>query len=112
VLEGEYKGKVCKHCRCDHHSDSCWVLEKNKGKRPKWFDPAKVKKKDGEPQERSGRPEVSTVAVGSGMELLLTAMHFPRTIGLLDDPNIWIADTAATCDLTSRFCGWCQCKDS
>jgi hypothetical protein len=40
---GEYKGKACKHCRRNHHYENCWMLEKNKDKCPKWFDPAKVK---------------------------------------------------------------------
>jgi hypothetical protein len=81
------------------------MLEKNKDKRPKWFNPAKLKKRDDVSQERSGQPEVSNAAVGSGMELLLMAIHFPRTIGLLDDPNIRIADTAATCDSTPSGVG-------
>jgi hypothetical protein len=69
------------------------------------FDPAKAKKKGDASQEKGGQPEVSNAAVGSGTEKLLMAMHFPRMIGLLDDPNIWIVDTAATCDSTPSFVG-------
>jgi hypothetical protein len=60
----------------------------------------KVKKKDSESQERSGQLEVSNAAVGSGMELLLMAMHF----------RIWITDTAAACDSMPSFVGGVNAK--
>jgi hypothetical protein len=28
------------------------------------------------------------------------AMSFPKALELLDDPNVWIANTAASCDST------------
>jgi hypothetical protein len=39
--EGNDKEK-CKHCRRKGHPPAkCWMLDKNKGKRPEWFDPEK-----------------------------------------------------------------------
>jgi hypothetical protein len=33
------------------------------------------------------------------------AMSFPKALDLLDDPNVWIADTAASCDSTPHSRG-------
>jgi hypothetical protein len=71
------------------------MLEKNTGKRPEWFDPEKYNKKK--------QREVSTTAVNQTRdrpELMLMAMSFPKDLSILEDPNAWIADTAATCDST------------
>jgi hypothetical protein len=40
-----------------------------------------------------------------GLELLLMAMSFPKALDILDDPNVWIADTAASCDSTPHSRG-------
>jgi hypothetical protein len=76
----------CKHCgRKGHQADKCWMLDKNKGKRPDWFDPEKYCRKK--------EKELSNVAVShsrEGLELLLMAMSFPKALDLLDDPNVWI----------------------
>jgi hypothetical protein len=40
--EGSDDKQKCKHCgRKGHPPDKCWMLDKNKGKRPEWFDPEK-----------------------------------------------------------------------
>jgi hypothetical protein len=91
----------CKHCgRKGHQPDKCWMLDKNKTKRPEWFDPDKYCHKK--------EKEVSNSAVSQsrgGMELLLMAMSFPKALDILDDPNVWIADTAASCDSTPHSKG-------
>jgi hypothetical protein len=55
----EYDNKdeeKCKHCgRKGHQPDKCWMLDKNKSKRPEWFDPDKYCRKK--------EKEVSNVAV-------------------------------------------------
>jgi hypothetical protein len=76
------------------------MLDKNKGKRPEWFDPEKYCWKK--------EIEVSNVVVShsrGGLELLLMAMSFPKALDLLDDPNVWIADTATSCDSTPHSKG-------
>jgi hypothetical protein len=51
---------------------------------------------------------VSNAAVShsrGGLELLLMAMSFPKALDILDDLNMWIADTAASCDSTPHSGG-------
>jgi hypothetical protein len=36
---------------------------------------------------------------------MLMAMSFPKDLSILEDPNVWIADTAATCDSTPHCQG-------
>jgi hypothetical protein len=75
------------------------MLDKNKGKRPEWFNPEKYSQKR--------EQEVSNAAVSrskGGFQLLLMAMSFPKALELLNDPNVWIADTAASCDSTVGGC--------
>jgi hypothetical protein len=36
---------------------------------------------------------------------MLMAMSFPKDLSILENPNIWIADTAATCDSTPHHQG-------
>jgi hypothetical protein len=85
------KETKCKHCsRKGHPVDKYWMLDKNKGKRPEWFDPEKYCRKK--------EKEVSNVAVShsrGGLELLLMVLS---SLDLLDDLNTWIADTAASCN--------------
>jgi hypothetical protein len=99
--EGSDDEHECKHCgRKGHSPDKCWMLDKNKAKRPEWFDPEKYCRK----KER----EVSNVAVShsrGGLELLLMALSFPKALDLLDNLNIWIADTVASCDSTPHSRG-------
>ena len=38
-------------------------------------------------------------------EFLLCTLTFPEETGLLDDPNVWIADTAATLHMTPYLSG-------
>jgi hypothetical protein len=98
-------GEKCKYCgQVGHEPDKCWMLDKNKNKRPDWFDPVKYNKKKN--QDSSEMGAVSRSSTGNdGPEMLLSALSFPKTLKLLEDPNIWIADTAATCDSTPHDIG-------
>jgi hypothetical protein len=73
-------GQKCKHCsRKGHPPGKCWMLDKNKGKRPEWFDAEKYCRKK--------EKEVCNAAVShsrGGLELLLMAMSFPKAFELLD----------------------------
>jgi hypothetical protein len=40
-----------------------------------------------------------------GLELLLMAMSFPKALDILDNPNMWIANTAASCNSTPHSRG-------
>jgi hypothetical protein len=85
------------------------LLDVNKKKCPDWFDPEKYLRK-GKKSDQNGHHNSEVDAVGrsgrgSGMELLLLSMSFPNSLKLLEDPNIWIADTGATCNTTPHKVG-------
>jgi hypothetical protein len=71
------------------------MKEENKGKRPKGY--------------RTGG-EQGTAAVDNGdgpeVEFTLSGITFPSSQVLLDDPNVWIGDTAATVHMTSHKQGF------
>ena len=46
------------------------------------------------------------------MEFLLCSMEFPATAHLLDDPNVWIADTAATTHMSPHQVGMIGLRDA
>ena len=104
---------VCNLCgKKGHKAADCWDSEANKDKRPDWYKP----KKNG--------GEASGAAVGGELVLssicgvckdqsknkeLSLAMTFPDDIGLLDDENIWVGDTGASCHSTSHKVGMIDC---
>jgi hypothetical protein len=113
-------GEKCEHCgRPGHKPDNCWMLEKSKDKRPDWFDPVKYNKNSSNDNNNgnttSSNNSVNNAEMGAfgqgingrndGPELLLTALSIPKDMKLLDDPNVWIADTGATCDSTPHAKG-------
>jgi hypothetical protein len=93
---GKFSGK-CNNCgKMGHKSAQCWELEANKDKRPKW--------KSAKPASEVAQANVDT---GSGpkVEFTLCALSFPKDQRILQDPNIWIADTAATVHTTPYATG-------
>jgi hypothetical protein len=73
-FEGRDDAQKCKHySRKGHPPVKCWMLDKNKGKRPECFDQEKYCQKK--------EKEVSNAAVSQsrgGLELLLMAISSPR----------------------------------
>jgi hypothetical protein len=53
----------------------------------------------------------AAVANGGGTEQLLMAVAFPFSQALLEDPNVWIADTAATSNSTPHAVGMCDLRE-
>jgi hypothetical protein len=97
---GKYKGKQGKfQKKCDncgkpgHKADDCWQQAKNEGKRPKW---CKSSGEVGATAQEKGK-------TGS-LEFLLCGItkdfSFPKNQDFLIDPNIWIANLAATVHTT------------
>jgi hypothetical protein len=80
---GKFSGKCCNCGKLGHREADCWEKEENKSKRPANY---KVK------EETSA----SAVDSGSKVEFLLCGVTFPTDQAILLDPNVWIADTAAT----------------
>jgi hypothetical protein len=87
-----FPGK-CNDCgKNGHKSSDCWQKEENKDKRPQW-----LKDKDNK-NETNNEQVNANVNDGSRVEYLFleSEMTFPNTQAILDNPNVWIADTGAT----------------
>jgi hypothetical protein len=80
----------CAHCHKQegHVKAKCWEKPGNENLKPQW-----LKNKE--------QAAAAVARGGIGVEILLAALTFPaRTQSLLDDPNVWIGDTAATSNST------------
>jgi hypothetical protein len=74
---------ACSICNKKGHGDSnCWLKPGNEDKKPQWL---KNKEQVSAATGRSTAPE-----------LLLCGLTLPNSQKILDDPNVWIGDTAAT----------------
>ena len=98
--------RPCKHCGGKHMDNNCWELPQNASKRPAGW---KSKKNSG--------TETGAAAIEDGgpqIELLLSSMDmtFPNSQALLSDPNIWIADSAATVHMTPHGEGMINLRDN
>jgi hypothetical protein len=85
---------TCWNCGKQGHKESnCWQKEENAGLRPSGY---RV------PTE-SDNSAVDRKSTGNKIEYLLCALTFPiKDSKLLLDPNIWIADTAASVHMTAH----------
>ena len=106
-------GKPCKHCNQKGHADHmCWELPQNASRRPTGW---KSKKNGGNTSQ--GNETAAANVDGPKVELLLNgieepAMSFPNSQGLLHDPSIWIADSAASMHMTPYEEGMTNVKDN
>jgi hypothetical protein len=79
----------CRNCgKPGHAEQTCWLKEENKNLRPNNF----------------RLPETGNAAMDQQgkVEYLLCGLTFPNDNKILLDPNIWIADTAATVHMTAH----------
>ena len=87
--KGKFSGK-CNSCgKVGHRASDCWDNENNKDKRPAWY-----------------KPNRETTAASLDVKTLLSSMSFPNDAKILEDPNIWIADSAATIHATPHAIGF------
>ena len=98
----EHKGKIygkCHNCgKPGHCAQDCWEKEENKSKHPAYFKP--VSKKGNMTLDEGSNVEVLLSSMDAEQkrkecdsEVAMSSMTFPAKLGLLDDPNVWIADT-------------------
>jgi hypothetical protein len=63
-------------------------------------------------QNESGNSAVDQDGNGKNIEILLCAMTFPTDPKILNDPNVWIADTAASVHMTPHKHGLTKLQSS
>ena len=99
---GKFNGK-CNNCGKQGHKEvNCWAKEENKDKRPAGY---KVREQ--------GNANVDTsMSTNNKVEFLLCGMTFPQDHCILTDPNVWIADTAATVHTTPYSTEMHKCKQA
>jgi hypothetical protein len=95
-------GKItCNHCgKPGHKQADCWQKEENADKRPQGY----RKPAEKEHSTEQGQANVDK-GTSKGTEYLLTGMTFPLDQQILSDPNVWIADSAATVHTTPHSVG-------
>ena len=88
--------------------------EENKSKRPAYFKPAS--KKGNTTVDEGSNVEVLLNCMDAEQkseersEVAMSSMTFPAKLGLLDNPNVWIADTGATVHSTPHAAGMVDIK--
>jgi len=95
--QGKFTGK-CKTCgKSGYRAADCFDDPKNADKVPSWY---KKKKDDGVQNHNETGMNSVEVLLQSVDEI-----EFPKTMKLLFDPNVWIADTGASVDSTGHAIG-------
>jgi Reverse transcriptase (RNA-dependent DNA polymerase)/Zinc knuckle len=103
--KGKFKG-TCHNCgMTGHAATNCWEKEENKDKRPNNW----KSKKSGSYEPNIANPSIEFVmcSVDSKKEF-----EVPATLKLLQDPCIWIIDTAATSNSTAHREGLVNVKSA
>jgi hypothetical protein len=96
---GKFQGK-CNNCgKAGHKVTDCWVLEENKHKLPNW-----------NKNKEHANTAVNKGDAGPKVEILLCGMKFPQDQRMLNNPNMWIADSAATVHTTPHEMGMHKVK--
>ena len=98
----ENDGTKCKHCGKPHPSDTCWSLPENASKRPANY--------KGKVQEVGAAAISGDSTTCKSVEYMLAGIEFPTDISILEDPNVWIADSATTVHNTPYSLGMVNLK--
>lgn len=102
-----FKGN-CFHCgQKGHQASDCWEKEENKDKRPNNW-----KSRMTPPAAESGAAAVSTCTpCNNTVEYYLCGVTFPANQDFLKNPNVFIADTAASTHMTPYDNGLVNVKE-
>jgi hypothetical protein len=81
-------GGKCNNCGKDGHNEAdCWAKAGNESKCPAWF--------------KNKETNASAIDQGiGGVDFLLCRTSLPKGQEVLQDPNVWIADSGATVHTT------------
>jgi hypothetical protein len=91
------------HCgKSGHKSADCWQREENESKQPQNYRP---------PVEQA-QANVNKNKTGNSVEYLMAGITFPTYQTVLSDPNVWIANTAATVHTTHYSQGMKKNKEA
>ena len=132
--KNRFKGK-CNNCGKEgHRAADCWLIEANKDKRPAWFKvggqtgTAAVTEDDGsveyllatvQNEQQCCHHYPHTCCHGTDDEYLLASVGGENhelgvatttKFEILNDPNVWIADTGASCHSTPHAIGLTESK--
>ena len=91
--------QLCSNCgKFGHQTAVCWEREDNRNQRPNWYKTTNERAKEN--YEERGASAID----GNNVELLLYSAG-AKEKHAVSDPNIWIADTAATVHMTPHKAG-------
>jgi hypothetical protein len=95
IMPGMVGKMTCNHCgKPGHKQADCWQKDENAAKRPQGYK-LPAEKKQAKPPAEQGQANMDK-GPSKGTKYLLARMTFPMHHQILSDPNIWIADSAAT----------------
>ena len=100
--------RKCGHCGKDGHDEpKCWDLHPEEA--PEWYN---NKKKKNTGDDNNKETEITAVMTTRGeersrsMEIIFCVVQaFPNALQILQDPNVWLADSGATVDSTRHTIG-------
>ncbi|CAJ1934665.1 unnamed protein product [Cylindrotheca closterium] len=105
--ERERNNGTCNMCgKVGHIAVNCWQDERNAHKAPEWFKKKiQDEKKDGGNGEETGHTNIELLLCSIETDKLIKGdpqgmLSCHEIFELLNDPNIWIADTGASVDTT------------
>ncbi|CAB9517816.1 unknown protein [Seminavis robusta] len=98
----------CWECGGPHFKRDCWELPENASKRLNNWVSRKTNNGGGEVGGATitGWKGHSIMCATTGLQM------FPDSMEVLNDPDIWVADTAATTDMTRHITGLFRLKDA
>jgi hypothetical protein len=102
------EGQTCRECRKKGHTESkCWL--KNPSKQPEWY--------KRQQEEKEKREAAASQTDGSAnIEVLVCStdekLTFPYLMEMLNDPNIFVADSGATTHSTGHWKGLFETKNA
>jgi hypothetical protein len=107
------QGITCDECgKNGHIKENCWYLEENKSKRPNGWKPKGEHGGAAMSSRYEDGMEIMMCQIDGESRMLEESKEFPETVAMLQDPNIWIGDTGASCHCTGHKQGLVNLKEA